>query len=61
MIIIMRFGENVLRPKYINIFEIRGVLGVRTYSTKLFFIIKKKRKKDESMTYTKIKFYFILN
>ena len=42
-IIIMRFGEdNVLGPKYIDIYEFRGVQGGRTYSTEHFlFIIQK--------------------
>ena len=40
----MRFGENnVLCPKYIDIYEFRGVREGRTYSTVHFlFIIKKK-------------------
>ena len=49
MINIMRFGENnVLCPKYIDIYEFRGVWelgGGRTYSTVHFlFIIQKHRK-----------------
>ena len=62
VIIIMRFGENnVLCPKYIDIYEFGGVQGGCTYSTVHFlFIIKKKEKKYKCMTYTKIKFYIIL-
>ena len=46
MIIIMRFGENnVLFPKYINIYEFWGVRGRHTYSTIHFlFIIQKNGK-----------------
>ena len=29
MIIIMRFGENVLGPKYIDIYQFRGLAGER--------------------------------
>ena len=57
MIIIMRFGENnVLGPKYIDIYEFGGGTGGRTYSTVHFLFIQKNY---ESMTYTKIKFYNI--
>ena len=43
MIIIMRFGENnVLGPKYINIYEFQRVWEELTYSTVHFlFIIQK--------------------
>ena len=59
--IIIIFGENnVLCPKYINIYEFRGVLEGCTNSTIHFlFIIKKKQKKYKRMTYT-IKFQIIL-
>ena len=41
----MRFGENVLGPKYTDIYEFQGVQGGRTNSTVDFlFIIKKNRK-----------------
>ena len=45
-IIIMRFGENnVLCPKYIDIYKFRGVRGGSTYSTVHFlFIIQKNGK-----------------
>ena len=45
MMIIMRFGENnVFGPKYIDIYEFRGVWGGRTYSTVHFFYYSKKWK-----------------
>ena len=46
---IMRFGENnVLGPKYIDIYEFRGVREGCTYSTVHFlFIIKKTDKVQE--------------
>ena len=48
MIIIMRFGENVLGPKYIDIYEFRGGSGGCTYSTLDFlFIIQKMEKVHE--------------
>ena len=48
MIIIMRFGENVLCPKYINIYEFQRVRG-ETYMVHrtFFFIIKKTEKVKE--------------
>ena len=54
MIIIMRFGENnVLCPKYIDIYEFQGVQGGGTYTAIHFwFIIQKYKKKYKSMTYT---------
>ena len=53
MIIIMKFGKyNVLCPKYINIYEFRGVREGRTWSTIHFlFIIKKKQKVKEHDLY----------
>ena len=46
MIIIMRFGENnVLGPKYIDIYEFRGVRGGYTYSTIIFCLLLKKMEK----------------
>ena len=62
LIIIMRFGENiVLGPKDIDIYEFWGGIW-RMYmgDVHFLFIIEKKRKKYKSMTYTKIKFYIIL-
>ena len=52
MVIIMRFGENVLGPKYIDIYEFWVVQIVCTYSTVHFlFIIKKKEKVQEHDLY----------
>ena len=53
VIIIIRFGENnVLCPKYINIYEFRGGTGGRTSSTvHNAFIIKKNRKVEEHDLY----------
>ena len=44
VVIIMRFGENnILCPKYIDIYQFWGVHGRHTWSTVHFlFIIKKK-------------------
>ena len=57
MKIIMRFGENnVLGPKYIDIYEFWGVWGGHTF----FVYYSKNHKKYKSMTCTKIKFYIIL-
>ena len=49
----MRFGEsNVLGPKYIDIYEFRGVRVGRTYSTVHFlFIIQKTEKVQEHDLY----------
>ena len=63
-IIIMRFSENnVLGPKYIDIYQFWrfvGGGGVVTWSLLHFFIIiHKNGKRIKSMTYTKIKFYSI--
>ena len=46
MIIIMRFGENVLRPKYIHIYQFRGLVGGGRYMVhlKFSFIIYKSAK-----------------
>ena len=50
MIIIMRFGENnVLCPKYIDIYEFRGIRGetYMVHRTFLFIIQKKNEKVEE--------------
>ena len=61
MIIIMRFGENnILCPKYINIYEFGWDGGDVHIPPFIFCLLFKKRKKYTSMTYTKIKFYIIL-
>ena len=46
MIIIVRFGENVLCPKYIDICEFRGGMGGMYMVHRAFFlfIVKKKYK-----------------
>ena len=60
MIIIMRFGKNVLCPKYIDICEFRRVRVGRTWSAAHFlFIIQKSGKVQEHDLYL-IKFYIIL-
>ena len=53
VIIIMRFGKNnVLCPKYINIYEFRGIREGHTWSTVHFlFIIQKNRKAQEHEQY----------
>ena len=56
MIIIMRFGENnVLCPKYINIYEFRGVWKRMNTDHLTFFDFSKKKKKYkiDIGTYTK--------
>ena len=63
MIVNMKFGENVLGPKYIDIYEIfegYGRGGRRTYSTIHFlFIIQKIDKVQEHDLYlNKILHYF---
>ena len=62
MIIIMRFGENnVLGPKYINIYiNFSGLCGGYIVNLKFFVYYSWKCKKYKSMTFTKIKFYIIL-
>ena len=46
----MRFGENILCPKYIDIYEFGGVWRERTWSTVHFlFIIKKKTEKVQEV------------
>ena len=54
MIIIMRFGaNNVLCPKYIDIYEFQGYRGDVHGPLYIFFLLlKKKHKKYKSMTYT---------
>ena len=48
MIIIMRFGENVLCPKYIDINEFRGVRGgPYIFHRPFLFIIQKTEKVQE--------------
>ena len=47
----MGFGENILGPKYIDIYEFRGVWGERTYSTEHFWFIKKMGKVQEHDLY----------
>ena len=61
MIIIMRFDENnVLYPKYIDIYEFGvGYGGDVHIPPHIFCLLFKKQKKYKSMTYTKIKFYII--
>ena len=50
MIIIMRFGENnVLCPKYINIYEFWGVQG--TFTVHFLFINQKTEKVQEHDLY----------
>ena len=58
----MRFGENVLCPKYINVYEFRGVWGGCTYSTIHFlFIIQKNGKVQEhDLYYNQILHHFDL-
>ena len=52
----MRFGENdVLCPKYIDIYEFGGYVGACIFHRTFFVYYSKKRKKYKSMTYTKIK------
>ena len=52
MIIIMRFGKNVLCPKYNDIYEFRGVRMGRTWSTVHFlFVIQKTYKVQEHDLY----------
>ena len=61
VIIIVRFGgNNVLCPKYMNIYEFRGVWGDVYIPPYIFCLLLKKQKKYKRMTYTKIKFYIIL-
>ena len=68
MIIIMRFGENnVLCPKYIDIYKFCGVRRGHTYSTIHFlFIIQKNRKSNRAWPILKsnstslwFKFFFL--
>ena len=62
MIIIMRFGENnVLCPKYVDIYEFGRVQGGGDVHILpfIFCLLLKKRKKYKSTTYTKIKFCII--
>ena len=55
MIIIMGLGKNnVLCPKYIDIFKFRGGRGIE-----VLVYYSKNRKKYKRKTYTKIKFYII--
>ena len=59
--IIMKLGKNnVLCPKYIDIYEFGGYGGMYIFHRTFFVYYSKKRKKYKSMTYTKIKFYIIL-
>ena len=56
-IIIIGFGDNnVLWPKYIDTYQFWGVAGAYKVHLTFFVYYSKKRKKYESMTYTKIKF-----
>ena len=64
MIIIMRFGKNnVLCPKYIDIYEFWGIQGRNTWSTVHFlFIIQKMEKVQEQNLYlNQILHHFDLN
>ena len=62
VIIIMRFGENnVLCPKYIDIYEFQvGTERDEHIPQYIFCLLLKKQKKYKSMTHTEIKFYIIL-
>ena len=53
--------ENVLGPKYINIYQFQHSRGRGGYMVHLTFFVYNswKWKKHRSMTYTKIKFYII--
>ena len=53
MMIIMRFGENnVLCPKYIDIYEFQVVRGAVHGPLYIFCLLFKKTEKYKSMTYT---------
>ena len=55
----MGFGENnVLGPKYIDIYEFRGVRGGRTYSTVHFLFIQKNGKSTKVQNQILHRFYF---
>ena len=57
-IIIIRFLENnVLCPKYIDIYEFGGYGGMYIFHRTYFVYYSKKRKKYKNMTYIKMKFY----
>ena len=54
LIIIMRFGKNnILCPKYINIYEFQGVMGGDIHGPPFIFcLLLKNEKKYKSTTYT---------
>ena len=63
VIIIRRFAENnILGPKYIDIYKFGGLAGGGGNMVHHVFFVyyTQERKKYKSMTYTKIKFHIIL-